>query len=419
MMKSKIFLIVIALAAVCASAGYAEEGDTWWGSWYSRGNVVASIRGAFESHSRFSGGLGAYPGVEVILLKPVLGDVAPLDIGVAARGHLGIGFDSRLDNNFTAGIGLFGTIHLGFRGLDFLNPDIVGRLDYFAELGLGFDLIKYEQDRLPLNFAAFTGLNYYLNPTLAVTVGYNQWGAVSGAFLGAQVRLGPSPQIKELEVKAPSGRVVRPGQLMMAQMYVAQFYAIYWYAFAGGGFYFDDSSYKVGDGTVWELTGSDNAEGILLEKALLREQPDGSRWWRVAFTTDGDRLVYEYLIGPDYTLIEMFYRDVSENLTGEYVFTGSEAVPYATGTLEPITAEDYARYRVRSDRLRVKAGTFNTDLLQHKVSGQDDTWTYSWWVSGDVPGGLVKFVWELEKSEDWMQGELVEITRGNRPELIE
>ena len=139
----------------------------------------------------------------------------------------------------------------------------------------------------------------------------------------------------------------------------------------------------------------------------------------MAFTTNGDRLVYEYLIGPDYALIEMFYRDVSENLTGEYVFTGKETAPYAVGTLEPITAEDYARYRVGSERLRVKAGTFNTDLLQHKVAGQDDTWAYSWWVSGDVPGGLVKFIWELEQSDEWMQGELTQITRGNRPELIE
>jgi hypothetical protein len=108
----------------------------------------------------------------------------------------------------------------------------------------------------------------------------------------------------------------------------AQFYAIYWYAFAAGGFYFDDSTYEEGDGTVWELTSSDDAEGLLLEKALLKEESDGSRWWRVAFTSDGDRYVYEYHIGSDYRFLEMSYKDVSGNQVGSYTFKGDEGVQY-------------------------------------------------------------------------------------------
>ncbi len=418
MVKSRIILMVTTLAVVCSSAVLAEVDDVWWGSWYSQGNIAPSIRVAFESPSGYSGGLGAYPGVEMILFKPDFNDVAPLDIGVAARGHLGFSFDAFSDSNFTAGVGLFGTAHAGFRGLDFLDPNLIGKLDYFLELGFGFDLIRYDANSR-LHFSAFTGLNYHLTPKLAVTVGYSQWGDISGGYVGAQLRIGAAPEVKALEVRAPSGRVVTPGQLMMAQRYVVQFYAIYWYAFTAGGLYFDDSSYDVGDGTVWELTGSDGDDAIMLEKALLREEPDGSRWWRVAFTIDGDRFIYEYLIGPDYTLIEMVYKDVSEDMVGEYVFTGEESVPFAFGAIEPITAEDYGEHRVRSEQLTVEAGTFETDFLRHEVVGQDDTWTYSWWVSDRIPGNLVKFLWKFEESDEWMQGELLEITRGNRPELFE
>jgi len=418
MKKSKIVYLVSALLMICSLPLAAEEGNIWWGSWYKPGNLALSARAAFETPSGYAGGVGLYPGAEMILYKPVYGDVAPIDFGVAARGHVGIGFDSALDNSLTAGVGVLGTFHFGFRGLDFIDPEILGKLDYFAEIGLKFDLLKYDDNDNALGFATFTGVNYYLNPNICLTAGYNLWGNISGGYIGAQLRVGKSPEVTALKIETPSGQMVAPGQAMMAQMYIAQFYAIYWYAFAAGGFYFDDRTYEVGDGTVWELTSSDDEDGLLLEKALLKEDGDGSRWWRVAFTTDGDRYVYEYHIGADYRFIEMSFKDVSENQVGTYTFQGDEGAQYGVATVDPITPADYGQYKAGSERLKVRAGTFNTDLLKYEVTGGEDEWTYSWWVSQEVPGSLVKFIWELNDREEWMQGELVELTKNNKPELI-
>jgi hypothetical protein len=418
MRKSKVVYVVTVLFLVCSLSLTAEEENVWWGSWYSPGNLSLSLRGAYEKQSGYMGGVGVYPGAEVIILKPDFKDVAPFDIGLAARGHFGIGFDDALDHSLTAGVGALAAFHLGFRGLEFIDPEVLARVDYFAELGLCLDLLRYDDSNSALGFAAFTGFNYYVNPNISFTAGYSQWGSLSGAFIGGQFRIGPSPEVRTLKIETPAGTMVAPGQAMMAQMYVAQFYAIYWYAFAAGGFYFDDSTYKEGDGTVWELTSSDDAEGLLLEKALLKEETDGSRWWRVAFTTDGDRYVYEYQIAPDYSLIQMYFKDVGENQVGSYSFKGDEGAQYGAAPVEPITPDDYGRYKTGSEKLTVRAGTFNTDVLKYELSGGEDRWSYSWWVSRNTPGSLVKFTWEMNNREEWMQGELVELTRGNVPELI-
>lgn len=419
MKNRKVVYLVIVIFLIFSFSTTAEETDVWWGSWYQPGNLALTVRGAFETPSGYSGGVGIYPGAELLLYKPSYGSVAPFDVGFAARGHIGLGLDSSLNNSLSAGVGALATFHMGFRGIEFIDPEIVGKIDYFAELGLGYDLLKFDDGDSSLVFCAFSGINYHMTPNISLSAGYNQWGKVSGGFIGAQVRIGPSPEISELVIETPSGTMAAPGQIMMAQVYVAQFYAIYWYAFAAGGFYFDDSTYEVGDGTIWALTSSDEDGEFLIEKALLEENADGSRWWRVAFTSEGDRYVYEYKVAPDFTLLEMKFKDIAENKVGEYKFTGDESGQYGTASIEPITPEDYSEYRAGSERITVQAGTFATELLQSEVASEEDSWSYRWWVSQDVPGSLVKFVWELNEREEWMQGELVEITSGNQPELIE
>ncbi|HKK65915.1 MAG TPA: hypothetical protein VJ967_08670 [Clostridia bacterium] len=415
-MYSKKAVLITVVVLLCSTTGaFSQEESVIWGSWYSPGNVVFSARGSFETPSGYSGGLGVYPGAEIILHKYGFEDVAPIDIGVAARGHFGIGADNALDNSLSAGVGGVATFHLGFRGLDFLDPGILGKLEYFAELGLGFDIIKYNKNDSALRFVSMTGFNYFLTPSFAVSAGYNQWGNVSGGFLGVQLKIGPTPKVDSTQFEAD---LRTSGRIMMTQMYVSQFYAIYWYAFAAGGFYFDDSTYEVGQGTVWSLSSSDETEEIRLERALLSIEDDGSKWWRVAFSREGDRLVYEYHIAPNYQLIKMYFKDVAENKVGEYEFSKqSDGAEYESADVEPITPEDYAEYKTGTERINISGDTYECDVLKHTYSVDSDKWSYTWWASKDVPGSLVKFYWELNNEEEWMQGELIEITTGNRPEL--
>ena len=414
MYSKKAILCMVVVLLCCSTATFAQDESVIWGSWYSPGNLVLSARGAYERPTGYSGGLGVYPGAELILYKPRFEDVAPIDIGLSARGHFGIGFDEDLDNSVSAGVGGLATFHLGFRGLDFINPGILGKLEYFAEIGLGFDFIKYDKDNSALRFCSMTGFTYFLNESSAVSAGYNQWGDISGGFVGVQLKFGPSPAVDSAHIAAD---IRTSGRIMMTQVYVAQFYAIYWYAFAAGGFYFDDSTYEVGQGTVWSLTSSDDDDEILLEKALLRVENDGSKWWRIAFSQEGDRLIYEYHIDPDYQLIKMRFKDVGENKVGEYEFKTEDEGQYGTTEVEPISSEDYSQYRSGTESLRVGAGTFECDVLEYSSTADTDTWNYTWWASEEAPGSLVKFYWELNGGEEWMQGELVDITTGNKPEL--
>ncbi|MCF7914682.1 MAG: hypothetical protein K9L66_05915 [Spirochaetaceae bacterium] len=415
MYSKKAVLITVAVLLCSTASGYAQDESVIWGSWYSPGNVIFSARGAYERPSGYSGGLGIYPGAELILHKYGFEDVAPIDIGVAARGHFGIGTDNALDNSMSAGVGGLATFHLGFRGLDPSESGILGKLEYFAELGLGFDSIKYNENDSALRFVSMTGINYFLTPSTAISIGYNRWGDISGGFLGLQLKIGPTPKVDSTQFEAD---IRTSGRIMMTQMYVSQFYAIYWYAFAAGGFYFDDSSYEVGQGTLWSLTSYNEDEEIRLEKALLSIEDDGSKWWRVAFSREGDRLVYEYHIAPDYQLLKMRFKDVAENKVGEYEFSKeTDEAAYESADVEPINPEDYAEYKTGTERIKVAGDTYECDVLKHTYSSDSDEWNYTWWASQDVPGSLVKFYWELNNEEEWMQGELIEITRGNRPEL--
>lgn len=415
MHSKKAILVTVVVLLYSTMAVFSQQEGVIWGSWYSPGNLVFSARGAYEASPGHSAGLGLYPGAELILHKYSFEDVAPIDIGVAARGHFGFGNDNALDNRLSAGVGGLATFHLGFRGLYFLDPAILGKLEYFAELGLGFDIIKYNKNDSALRFVTMTGFNYFLTPSFAVSAGYNQWGDVSGGFLGVQLKIGPTPRVDSPQFAAD---MRTSGRIMMPQMYVSHFYAIYWYAFAAGGFYFDDSTYEVGQGTVWSLSSSEENEEIRLERALLSIEDDGSRWWRVAFSREGDRLVYEYHIAPDYHLISMRFKDVTENKVGEYEFSKeTDENESDSAEVKSITPEDYAEYKTGMERLHITGNTYECDVLEHSYSADSDEWGYTWWVSRDVPGHLVKFYWELNNSEEWMQGELLEITTGNQPEL--
>ena len=128
--------------------------------------------------------------------------------------------------------------------------------------------------------------------------------------------------------------------------------------------------------------------------------------------------MYEYHIASDYQLLKMHFKDVAENKVGEYEFSKeNDEAEYDSADVEPITTENYAEYKTGTERVKVAGDTYDCVVLKHTYSSDSDEWNYTWWASQDVPGSLVKFYWELHNEEEWMQGELIEITTGNRPEL--
>ncbi|MEA1911801.1 MAG: hypothetical protein U9N32_09045, partial [Spirochaetota bacterium] len=254
-MKRVISLLIV-LIIISFTLSAVEKEDVWWGSYYMPGNLALKGSVGFEQSTGSTNimALSIYPEAEIIFFKPSFAGIAPMDFGVAARGHIGIGFsDAALDSSLAAGVGAFGTFHFGFRGIGSYFSDFkdtpsgffsqLDRFDYFFEAGPVFDILTYDNSGL-IGFGMTSGVNYFVNDNLAVTLEGNWWHGFAGGAIGAVYKIGPSPKISKLDIKIESTNIdLNP---LYMQIYLSQFYSIYWYSFYAGGFYFDDSGYKEG-----------------------------------------------------------------------------------------------------------------------------------------------------------------------------
>ncbi len=410
----KKYFCIIMLILVLPLSVFSDEGETeeiWWGSYYMPGNFAFSIKGAFESNSELGGAVALYPCAEYLFYKPIIGVISPFDIGAAAVGRFGIQIGGEA-TGISAGAGLFGTFHLGFKGLEFTFSEYLQGLDLFSNIGVVYDFIAPEGDaaELKLGLGTFSGANYYITESIAVTLGYSSWRGFGGPMIGAVLKLGPGQ-----EVVAKDFSFEKPGFGYMP--YIAQFQALYWYAFAIGGYMFDDSSYKEGDGTIWAITSADTKEGekLLVERALLKINADGTKWWKVKFTDDeNEKLVYEFLVDPEHRLLKLRYMDEDAKQVQEY--TVDPAKDESWGEVDVLTQEDYAEWVKEKKTIKVKAGKFQTDYIVNEYKDDKAHWIYEWWISTDVPGYMVKYHWK-DSDKDELIGELIKITKNNKSEF--
>jgi len=315
----------------------------------------------------------------------------------------------------SAGVGALATFHFSLKGLGFISPEIMDNVEAFSELGLGFNILRHYTTDPGLVFIQTSGVRYHLNDSLAVKAGYTSWGYEGGPFLGAHLKIGPGQTVVQKSLDLPSGSLSVPYK----QIYLAQFYALYWYIFAAGGYFFDDSTYEVGQGTVWSITSSDSEnDEMTIDRSLLALQDDGSKWWKVRFYDDEDdmELLYEVKTDPQYRVVKFRFRDSDEGQTGEYELTPEEIESMNPAETQVITEEEYAEWVQGQERIKTPAGTYNTDHLQTTYSDEENQWAYNWWITDQVPGSMVKFKW-VDSDDEWYQGELIDITSGNKAEL--
>ena len=410
-----IFAILLFLVSFNVSSESTEtDSSIWFGSNYMPGNIALSLQAAFEQSAAGSA-LLLYPAGEFIIYKPIIGNVSPVDFGAAVIGRFGLAF-ADTDLGLTAGAGAFATAHMGFKGLEFPFAEYLARLDYYIKIGPVFDFItpSFDTSDLKLGLGVFTGLNYFLTDNFAISVGYSYWRGYGGGTVGVMLKIGPGQDVTPLDLSYTLEFPVS----MVHLPYVSQFQALYWYSFAVGGFMFDDSSYKTGEGTVWAITSSDAEKGeeFLVERALLKILNDGSKWWKVIFTTEEEELaVYEFLVDPEYKLLKLRYRDSDTMEIGEYVTDPAKGDEWSLGNVSIITEAEYSEWVKSQKNITVRAGQFDTDYIVHEYKDDDYSWMYEWWVASDVPGVMVKFHWEADRDE--IAGELIEITEGNITEL--
>ena len=389
-MKKTVLLLMVVLMALSMTLSAQEYA---WGSMYSRGNMMLGGDASVEFYGT-STQLALYPSAEIILFKPEWGELGFVDFGATVKGRFGLPLGG---GDLSAGVGVLGTMHFGFRGLDFPGSEYLEKVDAYAELGLGFDFIT-GGDRLVA--AVSSGVNYFFSDNLAVGLNYSDWGSYAGGGISVFLKLGPKPVVKGLGVDF---------QGMTAQAHLLQFYALFYAAHYAGGFY-PGENYPVGTGTIHQVsvTDKDGESSYLAERALLDRKADGTLLWSLRYSDDEESIYYEYLTTADYMVLTVYYDAPEEGLL---VLDAANAQNTAAQE-EYRTWRDYGGKEAASETVKVKAGNFDSDRYDYDDGSGV---VFKWWLSAEVPGELVLYT--ATDPEEKVMCELVKITKGNRAKL--
>ena len=203
---------------------------------------------------------------------------------------------------------------------------------------------------------------------------------------------------------------------------------IYSQVFFAGGYGYGYDNFKEGEGVVWEITSKDanGAETVEIERALLKRNGDGTAWWLLRYTAEGeDEFISEALLDSEYELLVFRYRDPETDTIREWIPEQEESIAEADakGTDEDADAEEvevgffygnYSDYSLGMEKVTVPAGTYTAEhvrieeryVVDDGETGNSYEVSYEWWISGDVPGELVKYIWANLSDETSLSGEL-------------
>jgi len=174
--------------------------------------------------------------------------------------------------------------------------------------------------------------------------------------------------------------------------------AIFQAVFYQGGYQMAVSDFDVGDYVQWQAKGYGD-EGQWFEKDLLKRLDDGKEWWRVtAHTGKGKTVIMEALLSPADKGVGRKIRRLRvkwpDEEPREVPISEGESARWALENPRTLTPESYKGLKVGVENVQVPAGSFTADHLSTGAPGQ--TGTMHWWVTDQVPGGIVKFEWKGE-----------------------
>lgn len=175
----------------------------------------------------------------------------------------------------------------------------------------------------------------------------------------------------------------------LSQAYAMGLFSMLYYY---GGYTWQGKAYKPGEFTVWE--GSDLSQGERFEKAFLKKEADGKEWWRVRSSKRD---------GSEEAIVEALFSLADKSGTQQIVrmraqFPGQEGLSEVPITeenrgqwvLRPsarLTAESLKGATVGIETVKVPAGTFKARHVRYAQGSG----SFDWWLSDDVPGGVVKY----------------------------
>jgi len=207
-------------------------------------------------------------------------------------------------------------------------------------------------------------------------------GAVSGMSRAVSERAANAVYKK----MAPKEKLPPPATPGWNQFMALQAQIVFAYSFSPGGLWISRTGYQPGQYAKFRWTDEEDGSDVLIERAYLKQEDTGNQWWRVSWTEGEDAWVYEALINPsEGDLLRLRAKDADGN-EGE--------VPVQEGTTiftEPSqpSEESIEGATVGQETVTTPAGTFQTDHVQYMAATGEGN--IDWWISEQVPGGVVKY----------------------------
>jgi hypothetical protein len=230
-------------------------------------------------------------------------------------------------------------------------------------------------------------------------------GVVSSAIGKSSAPSAESPQSKDSSASEKARS--KAGNTMAYQYEFNAFYSGMWNM---GWLGYKESTYKVGQGTIWKFASSGNGsdDAVTFERALLKVNADSSQWWRFKLDTSERSTLYEFLVNADTKVQKVRFKDPETGMIEEFVpsSTGPSGGPTAT----PKSQAEMAEYRVDRKTVKVQAGSFMADhYLYPDEQGNGNTES---WVAQSVPGSILKSVYTRSKDKQTSTVELIQIETG-------
>jgi hypothetical protein len=172
----------------------------------------------------------------------------------------------------------------------------------------------------------------------------------------------------------------------LTQVYMSYIWAV---AFGAGSYNVEPKEYEAGEWTRWKMVNKGDEETqAYMERAFLQRTSDGKEWWRVKEDgkTTSDTMTVEALFAADASqLLRMRSKMPNDKEPKEMPVTEN-----TYGYTKPIslTAESIQGATVGTESVSVPAGSFSAKHVRYGGMGGG---TLDWWLSNNVPGGLVKY----------------------------
>jgi Prokaryotic membrane lipoprotein lipid attachment site len=188
------------------------------------------------------------------------------------------------------------------------------------------------------------------------------------------------------------------------------YYASYFFL---GGYGFGDDNFRDGEGIKWSISTNTETDEIIVTRARLKTLGNGSAWWFFSTEVNGEEIFYEMLIKNDYDLVKVRYLNSNTGAFDEFIPEGADSDD--SDTVETLDTDVYNRFKVGSESIRTKAGSFKADHIVLEEKGAE--FKYEYWIADRAPGHIVKYRYENTAENQVMTGEIIDIRGGYRTRL--